>query len=149
METKSFLTFLVGQELEHKREMAICGTLRNLVPFEQFKKRKKHPWRSINFIEACNFTKINTSPWVFFTFLKLYKWYEIAQRITDEGLWTHGLMKYRIFEAKHLNFYWARTSNIDILLDYILLLKFKSFSGGLYSNRKFKKSSIFIDNMHI
>ena len=31
---------------------------------------------------ACNFTKINTPPWVFFTFLKLYKWYQIAQRIT-------------------------------------------------------------------
>ena len=27
-------------------------------------------------------TKINTLPWVFFTFLKLYKWYQIAQRIT-------------------------------------------------------------------
>ena len=25
--------------------------------------------------EACNFTKCNTSPWVFFTFFKLYKWY--------------------------------------------------------------------------
>ena len=32
--------------------------------------------------EACNFTKINTSPWVIFTFLKLYKWYQIAQHIT-------------------------------------------------------------------
>ena len=32
--------------------------------------------------EACNFTKINTPPWVFFTFFKLYKWYQIAQRIT-------------------------------------------------------------------
>ena len=31
---------------------------------------------------ACNFTKINTPPWVFFTFLKLYKWYQIAQRTT-------------------------------------------------------------------
>ena len=31
--------------------------------------------------EACNFTKINTPPWVFLTFLKLYKWYQIAQRI--------------------------------------------------------------------
>ena len=28
------------------------------------------------------FTKINTPPWVFFTFFKLYKWYQIAQRIT-------------------------------------------------------------------
>ena len=31
---------------------------------------------------ACNFTKINISPWVFFTFLKLYKWYQIVQRVT-------------------------------------------------------------------
>ena len=28
--------------------------------------------------KACNFTKINTPPWVFFMFLKLYKWYQIA-----------------------------------------------------------------------
>ena len=27
-------------------------------------------------------TKINTSPWVFFTFFKLYKCYQIAQRTT-------------------------------------------------------------------
>ena len=27
-------------------------------------------------------TKSNTPPWVFFTFFKLYKWYQIAQRIT-------------------------------------------------------------------
>ena len=32
---------------------------------------------------ACNFTKINTPPWVFFTFFELYKWYQIAQRITN------------------------------------------------------------------
>ena len=31
---------------------------------------------------ACNFTKINILPWVFSTFFKLYKWYQIAQRIT-------------------------------------------------------------------
>ena len=34
--------------------------------------------------KASNFTKINTPPWVFFTFFKLYKWYQIAQRITYE-----------------------------------------------------------------
>ena len=32
--------------------------------------------------EVCNFTKINTPPWVFFMVFKLYKWYQIAQRIT-------------------------------------------------------------------
>ena len=42
--------------------------LRNLVPFVQAK--------------ACNFTKVNTPPWVFFSFFKLYEWYEIAQRTT-------------------------------------------------------------------
>ena len=33
-------------------------------------------------LEACNFTKINIPPWVFFTLFKLCKWYQIAQRIT-------------------------------------------------------------------
>ena len=28
---------------------------------------------------ACNFIKINTPPWMFFAFFKLYKWYQIAQ----------------------------------------------------------------------
>ena len=37
--------------------------------------------------KARNFTKSNTSPWVFFMFSKLYKWYQIAQRITS--LLTH------------------------------------------------------------
>ena len=32
--------------------------------------------------EVCNFTKSNSPPWVFLTFLKLHKWYQIAQRIT-------------------------------------------------------------------
>ena len=27
----------------------ICGTLRDFVPFVQFKKREKHPWRTVNF----------------------------------------------------------------------------------------------------
>ena len=33
--------------------LKICGALRNLVAFVQFKKREKHPWRSVN-----------TPPWV-------------------------------------------------------------------------------------
>ena len=28
---------------------AICDALRNLVPFVQFKKREKHPWKSVKF----------------------------------------------------------------------------------------------------
>ena len=49
----------------------ICDALRDLVAFVQLKKREKHPWRSVK-----------TPPWVFFTFFKLYKCYQIAQRIT-------------------------------------------------------------------
>ena len=33
----------------------------------------------VPFVQACNFIESNTPPWVFF---KLYKWYQIAQRIT-------------------------------------------------------------------
>ena len=32
---------------------------------------------------ACSFTKTNTPSWVIFTFFKLYKWYQIAQRTTN------------------------------------------------------------------
>ena len=46
-----------------------CDVLRDLVPFVQFKKR-----------EACNFTKSNTSLWMFFTFFKLCKRCPIAQK---------------------------------------------------------------------
>ena len=31
---------------------------------------------------ACNFTKSNTPPWMFFAFFKLYSWYEIVESIT-------------------------------------------------------------------
>ena len=33
-------------------------------------------------MEKCYFAKTNTAPLVFFTFLKLHKWYQIAQHIT-------------------------------------------------------------------
>ena len=62
--------------------ISIYGALRDLVAFEEIRKREKHPWASVNLIKlqalACNFTKINTPPWVFFTFLKLYKCSQIA-----------------------------------------------------------------------
>ena len=34
----------------------ICGALRDLVPFVQFKKREKHPWRSVNFNKVAGST---------------------------------------------------------------------------------------------
>ena len=59
----------------------ISGALRDLVSFVLYKKHEKHPWRSVTFSKACNIAKSNTPPWLFFTFLKLYKWYKIAQSI--------------------------------------------------------------------
>ena len=43
--------------MTYKRSSTICDVLRDLVPFLQFKKRKKHSWKSVN-----------TPPWVFFMF---------------------------------------------------------------------------------
>ena len=62
----------------------------DLVPFVQFKKREKHPRRSdtfrkiavANLPKSCNFTDSITSPWVFFTFFKLCKRYQIAQCVS-------------------------------------------------------------------
>ena len=33
-----------------------CDALRDLVPFVQFKKREKYPWRSVNFSKVAGFT---------------------------------------------------------------------------------------------
>ena len=48
--------------------------VRNLVPFVQFKKREKQPWRNV-------------------TFSKLYKWYQIAQSITYEVICDTGFCR--------------------------------------------------------
>ena len=41
---------LVPEDLKN-----ICDALRDLVPFVQFKKREKHPWKSVNFSKVeCN-----------------------------------------------------------------------------------------------
>ena len=39
----------------------ICGALRDLVLFAQFKKREKQPWRSVNFSKAVNCTNSTKS----------------------------------------------------------------------------------------
>ena len=59
-----------------------CDALRDLVQFVQFKNREKHLWRSVNFSKVAGFSKIITPPWVLFTFFKLSKWHQIAQRTT-------------------------------------------------------------------
>ena len=61
-----------------KTFMPIIGdTLRDLVPFVQFKEGE-------NTHEKVFLLKINTPPKVFFTFLKLYKWYHIVQSMSQK-----------------------------------------------------------------
>ena len=60
---------------------------------------KKHPSMSVTLskVAACNLTKSNTHPWVFFMFFKLYKRYKIVQRITyvtRSSKWRHQLSQY-------------------------------------------------------
>ena len=54
--------------------LIVCDAMRNLVPFAQFKKRENTHGRVLLSVKlqpkACNFTKSNTPPWVFFTLLK-------------------------------------------------------------------------------
>ena len=47
--------FLGGGVYSLKRTLAIYDTLHNLVTFVQFKKREKHPWRSVTFSKVAGF----------------------------------------------------------------------------------------------
>ena len=64
--------------------MNICDALHDLVPFIQFEKRE-NAHGGVLLLVSCNFTKSNTPPLAFSTFFELYKWYQIAQRITYKG----------------------------------------------------------------
>ena len=67
----------------------ICDALRDLVLFVQFKICEKHPWMS-NLkalqVEISNLTESISTPRVFSTLFKLYKFHQIAQRITYEDI---------------------------------------------------------------
>ena len=67
----SCLTFLTAnnETVTHYLEI-ICGALRDLVPFVQFKKREKHPWRSITlcfsrFLNCTNGTESRITSQIF------------------------------------------------------------------------------------
>ena len=82
---KSFMRKKVWKKGKKKR--SVSDALRDLVPFAKSKKTVKNTHGAVILLvkltaEDCNFTKSITSPWVFFTFFKLHKWYKIAQSIT-------------------------------------------------------------------
>ena len=59
----------------NRNKCKILDALRNLVLFVQFKNMKNTHGRVVLLVklqvEACNFTKSDTPPWVFFTFFKI------------------------------------------------------------------------------
>ena len=68
-----------------KLSLHICDALRDLVPFVQFKKREKHPWKDVTFskvasLKPATLLKLTLLHGYFFMFFKLCKWYQIAQR---------------------------------------------------------------------
>ena len=92
--------------------------------------------------EACNFTKDNTDPWVFFTFFKLYKWYQIAQSITNVPKFLS--MKWAHLEFDVLFLYFVRecsaANHFSQRFFYILHLK----NFGNYFIETSKVSFIFL-----
>ena len=58
-------------------------------------------------------TKSNIPPWVFFTFFKLYKWYEIVQRITYRLSLYMVLVLSSSLLASH-NFIFVISSSVDL-----------------------------------
>ena len=79
---KSFCLIGCSIEISFTYEMlcAICYHLHNLINL------KNTPGGVLILVnlqaEACNLTKTNTPPWVFFTFFKLSKWNQISRSIT-------------------------------------------------------------------
>ena len=55
---------------------------------------------------ACKFTESIIPTWVFFTFFKLYKWYQIGQSITNDKLMLANKNPRNLFPLfRHQNFY--------------------------------------------
>ena len=79
---RTSVIYQFNSQLVKDRQTRICDVLPDLVPFVQFKKHKKHSSKSVTFSKVAT---SNTPPWMFFTFFKLCKWYQIAQCITFQS----------------------------------------------------------------
>ena len=102
-----------------------CSVWRNLVLFVRFKNVKNTHGRVLLLkklqAKACSFTESNTPPWVFFTFFKLPKWYEIAQRISVvESIDLWKCLKPCNFIKRRLQHMWFLVNNGKSLRTSIL-----------------------------
>ena len=91
---------------------------------------------------ACNFTKINTPPWVFFTFFKLYKWYQIAQRTANNVTVTTESYQelYKPFQTNVQLHYSLKTSKILVLWWFFFGFFFYPFVFWLFGCLVFKNT---------
>ena len=87
-------------------------------------------------LKACNITKSNTPSWVFLTFFILYKWYQIAQRITYRCTAEIGWFLLEFSKQKNLqyfSFYYRKiqdkTAKIRSILSKLRLL------SKMYTNK--------------
>ena len=99
LKTRGFLTFPGGIEIEHWLEM-----VKDLI------------WDAL----LNNVTKSNTYPWVFFTFFKSYKWYQITQNVPFKLLTASILEVFTNFAstANCLNKPFKATKTIDAKIAY-------------------------------
>ena len=94
--THGGVLILVQLQAVSLRIQSECGKIRNRKNsvFGHFSRSKFcNKWK---LSQAYNFPKSNIFPWVFFTFFKLHKWYQIVQRITVWGYnfnWFSPAMK--------------------------------------------------------
>ena len=86
------------------RTCIICGALRNLVTFLQFKKSRKTTMEEAS---ACNFTKSNIPACVIFTVFKLHWQYQIAQSV------SHFLYRF-LHKQKSSSFLFSRGLKVSI-----------------------------------
>ena len=70
-----------------------------------------------------NFTKSNIPPWVFFTFIKLYKWYQVAQHTPER----QNIEKKQTINATHFSKFHLHITQSSILGR----LNFNDFLGDL------------------
>ena len=135
-----FLT-LVSQFSKFVEWFKICDTLRNFLPFVQFKIREKHPWGSVLLVKlqakAGNFTKSNFPPWLFFMLFKLCKWYQIARSVSGKfeylrnGIWLFHETKKNWIVPQILHFQklsFLVEATFKLFTTYIILLQTNELS---------------------
>ena len=92
-------------------KIIVCGALRDLVPFVQFKKREKHPWRSVTFS-----TRSNTPPCVFLrvlNFANVTNPIDAQRRIDDEATSCVYWERYHIVQSVSNAIGSPRDSDLD------------------------------------